>query len=153
MNLKHFLMSILAGLMVQMLAHTAVVAQEAPQEATRKVESGIEAYYKEHPEMRPQALRLARTQASDKAHTQGVCARPQYPQKALREEQQGTVELEFLIDLNGTVADSMIRKSSGFALLDAAAVKALSKCRFKPGMKDGKPARTWQWVSYDFSLK
>ncbi|MES2320051.1 MAG: energy transducer TonB [Pseudomonadota bacterium] len=115
--------------------------------------AGIEAYYKQHPEMRPEALRLAKTPVSGKAHAQGVCVRPEYPKKALREEHQGSVELEFLIDLDGSVADSMIRKSSGHALLDAAAVKALSKCKFRPGTKDGKPARTWQSVGYDFSLK
>jgi protein TonB len=81
-----------------------------------------------------------------------TCAKPDYPRNALRNEEQGTVRIQFLIDLDGRVADSKIDKSSGFRMLDAAAKKALSLCKFKPGTIDGKPQQSWTAVDYVWKL-
>jgi protein TonB len=80
------------------------------------------------------------------------CNKPTYPINSLRNEEQGTVRLQFLIDLNGQVADSKIVNSSGFRALDAAAKKALSLCRFEPGTIDGRPQQSWTVVSYVWKL-
>ena len=37
-------------------------------------------------------------------------------------------------------------------LLDKAAIKALSACKFKPGTKDGAVAQTWTKVDYSWKL-
>ncbi|MDB5749415.1 MAG: peptidase [Massilia sp.] len=80
------------------------------------------------------------------------CKKPEYPKEALARRVQGTVTLGFLIDTNGAVADTAIRKSSGDASLDEAARAAIAKCRFTPAVAGGKPARAWVPVQYVWSM-
>jgi len=80
------------------------------------------------------------------------CAKPEYPRNSLRDEEQGTVVLAFLIGIDGQVMDSRVEKSSGFKDLDKAARSALSVCRFKPGMIDGRPQQSWTKVHYVWKL-
>jgi protein TonB len=76
----------------------------------------------------------------------------EYPKASLMNEEQGTTSMSFLINADGSVADSKVDKSSGFKGLDKAAVKALTSCKFKPGSKDGAPAQTWTKVDYAWKL-
>ena len=75
-----------------------------------------------------------------------------YPKASLMNEEQGTVTMSFLVNADGSVADSKVEKSSGFKNLDKAAIKALSACKFKPGTKDGAAAQTWTKVDYAWKL-
>ena len=75
-----------------------------------------------------------------------------YPKASLMNEEQGTVTMSFLVNADGSVADSKIEKSSGFKNLDKAAIKGLSACKFKPGTKDGSAAQTWTKVDYAWKL-
>ena len=81
-----------------------------------------------------------------------TCAKPEYTPEALARRAQGTVSLRFLVDTDGSVADAQVMKSSGDRSLDEAARVAIAKCRFTPGMADGKPARAWVPVQYVWSL-
>ncbi|MET3130497.1 protein TonB [Oxalobacteraceae bacterium GrIS 1.11] len=83
----------------------------------------------------------------------GTCAKPEYPKSSLRNEEAGTVTLSFLIGVDGNVAGSKIVKSSGFRDLDKAAVNGISKCKFKPGMTDGKPEQAWMQMQYVWNLE
>ena len=76
----------------------------------------------------------------------------EYPKASLMNEEQGTVSMSFLINADGTVADSKLDKTSGFKNLDKAALKAISGCKFKPGTKNGAPAQTWTKVDYAWKL-
>jgi len=80
------------------------------------------------------------------------CDAPKYPKAALMNEEQGTVALMFLVPPDGHVADSKIEKSSGSKTLDKAALSAFSQCKFKPGMKDGKPDALWAKVEFSWKL-
>ncbi len=82
-----------------------------------------------------------------------ACEKPEYPAKSLRNEEQGTVILAFLIGLDGRVADSRIEKSSGSRELDRAAITGLSLCKFKPGTVDGKPEQSWTKMQYVWKLE
>lgn len=82
----------------------------------------------------------------------GTCAKPAWPKEALQNDQEGTVTLAFLIGTDGTVRGSKVTKSSGFPLLDLAAQDAISKCRFRPGTKDGVAVETWSPLQYVFKL-
>lgn len=75
-----------------------------------------------------------------------------YPKASLMNEEQGTVSMSFLVNADGSVADSKVEKSSGFKNLDKAAIKALTACKFKPGTKDGAAAQTWTKVDYAWKL-
>ena len=78
--------------------------------------------------------------------------RAEYPKASLMNEEQGVVSMSFLVNADGTVADSKLEKTSGFKNLDKAAIKAISACKFKPGTKDGQPAQTWTKVDYAWKL-
>ncbi|MET0855992.1 MAG: TonB family protein [Telluria sp.] len=82
-----------------------------------------------------------------------TCAKPEWPKASLRNEETGTVTLSFLIGADGRVADSKILKSSGFRDLDKAAVNGIGKCRFKPGLVDGKPEQAWMQMQYVWTLE
>lgn len=82
-----------------------------------------------------------------------TCAKPVWPKEALRKEQTGTVTLSFLIDADGNVSDSKLVKSSGYELLDNAALEGIRKCRFNPALVDGKPVAVWQQMQYVWTLE
>ena len=81
-----------------------------------------------------------------------ACRQPDYPPAAKRLGQTGTVVVKFLIDIDGSVADSAIETSSGYPRLDDAAREALALCSFKPGTVDGQPERSWAQVQYNWKL-
>jgi protein TonB len=77
-----------------------------------------------------------------------------YPPLARRREQQGEVQLRLLILANGTVGDVRIHKSSGFALLDAAAVESMSKARFSPAKNQaGRAVASWMIAPVRYVLE
>ena len=80
------------------------------------------------------------------------CAKPEWPKESLRNEQTGVVSFIFLINENGEVADAFVEKSSGHAALDQATLEAVGKCRFKPGIKDGKAVPAWMSMKYVWRL-
>lgn len=63
-----------------------------------------------------------------------------YPLLSVAQKEQGSVLLDFLVKPDGSIADVKVAKSSGFALLDGAAVDAAGqRWRFDPVMLEGKP--------------
>ncbi|MDI9336459.1 MAG: energy transducer TonB [Gammaproteobacteria bacterium] len=61
------------------------------------------------------------------------------------------VELEFSIDASGAISSGSVKKSTGIVDLDDRALKAISKCKFKPGMRDGNPVDGVAIVKFHFS--
>ncbi len=100
------------------------------------------------PAVRHNAVRTA--PVIDAAHS---CEKPEYPSASRRLEEEGTVVLRFLIDVDGRVLDSRVEKSSGFERLDQAARMALGKCKFKPGTVEGKPEQSWASLKYTWRLE
>ncbi len=78
---------------------------------------------------------------------------PRYPQAARRREYQGTVMLEVLVTEKGRVSNLWVFESSGYRLLDNAAVNAVKKWAFEPGMKNGIPIEMWVKVPVRFELE
>ena len=62
---------------------------------------------------------------------------PRYPYLARRQGQQGRVILRVLVSAAGKAKAIAIRRSSGYRLLDGAAVKAVRKWRFVPARMAG----------------
>jgi protein TonB len=59
---------------------------------------------------------------------------PDYPGMAQRNRYQGTVTVELMVDETGAVTSAKVQKSSGFPMLDEAALKVVkSRWRFPPG--------------------
>ena len=81
------------------------------------------------------------------------CSKPVWPAADLAAGHQGTVTLTFEIDANGKVLRSKVDNSSGHPALDQAALEGISKCKFNPGMADGKPVRSGMHMRYVWTLK
>jgi periplasmic protein TonB len=80
------------------------------------------------------------------------CTKPDYPARAARNGETGTVTLALLVGTDGRVASSRIQHSSGSRELDKAAVSALSMCKFKPAMTGGVPEQAWAQIAYVWTL-
>ena len=81
------------------------------------------------------------------------CEKPVYPSASRRAEEEGTVVLRFLIDVDGRVIESKVEASSGYNRLDDAAKNAMAKCQFKPATVDGKPEQSWASIKYTWRLE
>ena len=80
------------------------------------------------------------------------CAKPAYPAAALRNGDEGTVTLAFLIGKDGHVASAKVERTSGYRDLDRAAMQGLSMCAFKPGSIDGVAQESWARMQYAWRL-
>jgi protein TonB len=76
---------------------------------------------------------------------------PEYSDEARKARLQGRVELQLIVDEKGRPQNIRILKSLGLGL-DEEAIKAASKWRFKPGMKDGKPVPVVAFLDIGFHL-
>ena len=81
------------------------------------------------------------------------CPEPEYPSASRRLEEEGTVTLRFLINIDGKVVQSEIQSTSGYQRLDEAARQALSRCQFKAGTVDGRPEQSWASLKYVWKLQ
>ena len=60
------------------------------------------------------------------------CAGPAYPREALRYELQGITSLRFHLAPDGRVIGVQVARSSGWAMLDDAAIHTIQACKFTP---------------------
>jgi TonB family protein len=81
------------------------------------------------------------------------CTFPEYPRAAARNEETGTTTLEFLIRTDGTIAATLVKASSGSAVLDTAAQDALAQCRFKLRVPVAPKEELWQQMKYVWTLQ
>lgn len=64
----------------------------------------------------------------------GSFPEPKYPASALRNQYQGTVVIEFVVDETGRLTSLKVQKSSGFPILDDEALETVkNRWRFAPG--------------------
>jgi TonB family protein len=61
--------------------------------------------------------------------------------------------LNFLVDANGDVVQSVVENSSGHTRLDETARDALQRCKFNPAIQNGKPTFAWAPIEYVWSLR
>lgn len=78
---------------------------------------------------------------------------PDYPEPARRMEQQGTVLLRVLVAADGAVRRVEVGKSSGFDILDRAALETVrARWRFVPARRRAAAVESWVLVPIRFSL-
>ena len=63
---------------------------------------------------------------------------PQYPMRAARRNIEGWVKVEFTITESGTVKDAVVVESQPSDIFDQAALRAISKWKFKAKIIDGE---------------
>ncbi len=78
---------------------------------------------------------------------------PRYPAAARRRGQQGTVVLSVYVDVYGRVANLWLFESSGYRVLDIAALQAVRGWIFEPGRQGGTKVAMWVNVPVRFELK
>ena len=77
---------------------------------------------------------------------------PRYPEEARLLGIEGTVITGCVVDIDSTIALVEILQSSGYSILDNAAVDAAYQALFEPGMSGGEPVRVWVSIPYCFQL-
>ncbi len=78
---------------------------------------------------------------------------PEYPRLSARAGETGRVMVRVLIDAGGLPREVQVGRSSGFPRLDAAALAAVQKARFRPPTLNGQPVFGWANVPIDFGLE
>ncbi len=76
---------------------------------------------------------------------------PEYSEEARKAKYQGTVVLAIVVDETGKVTNIRVVRPLGMGL-DEKAIEAVSKWRFRPGYKDGKPVPVMANVEVNFRL-
>jgi TonB family protein len=78
-------------------------------------------------------------------------ADPRYPISLRRQGISGEAVVEFIVDEKGVTRNHTVIKATDPAF-GVAAIEALSRWKYKPGIKDGKAVRTRMRVPVVFSL-
>ena len=76
---------------------------------------------------------------------------PEYSEEARKAKWQGEVVLQIVVDEHGNPKDMRVTHSLGLGL-DQKAMEAVTKWRFTPGMKDGKPVPVIATIAVNFRL-
>ena len=82
----------------------------------------------------------------------GTRVAPTYPKRALRLKQEGVVYLRILISELGVTEKIIFAQKSQYALLNKAALKAVSQWKFQPSIIDGIATKTWIEVPVEFKI-
>jgi len=77
---------------------------------------------------------------------------PRYPEFAKRRGYEGKTLLSVEVLEDGTVGKIKVAESSGFDILDRAALRSVRKWRFYPGTRNGTKIRQWVMVPVRFEL-
>ncbi len=77
---------------------------------------------------------------------------PPYPRVARRRGYEGTVVLEVLVNRKGRVGELRVFSSSGYTLLDKAAMAAVEDWLFEPGRRGEESVAMWVRVPIRFVL-
>lgn len=76
-----------------------------------------------------------------------------YPAVSRRLGEEGDVIIAILVNVDGSVAEVKVEKSSGFQRLDEAAVTFYKKTKLLPATKGGQPIAAWKTLKVTWKLK
>lgn len=79
--------------------------------------------------------------------------KPRYPRKARRDGWEGTTLLRVLVDPDGAPGRVTVERTSGFDVLDEAAMKAVRRWRFHPARRGVAPLSSWVRIPVVFRLE
>lgn len=80
------------------------------------------------------------------------CPEPRYPLIARARGWQGTVDVGLSVLADGSVDSAALRRSSGYGVLDEAAIAVARRSRFAPPAASGLPAPLRGRIEYRFEL-
>lgn len=77
---------------------------------------------------------------------------PIYPPEAVKNKIEGKVTVKFFINANGDVTKSLVDKTSGYEILDSAAVDYTSGLKFIPAKAHNKPISIWFSLVFEYRI-
>ena len=78
--------------------------------------------------------------------------KPRYPELARKAGIEGTTVIKALVDIDGSIIEAEVLKSSGNQMLDQAALAAARKAKFTPAKQRDKYVRVWVSIPIKFRL-
>ena len=91
--------------------------------------------------------------AGDSQPTPAYQPKPPYPPFARRLGHEGRVVIRIQVLSSGAVAAASVERSSGYAVLDEAALATIKRWRFRPAQRGGKPVDATLNVPITFKLQ
>ena len=80
-----------------------------------------------------------------------IHAAMQEPEEVWKENKTGAAVVEARVNANGKILGTKIHKSSGYAGMDAEAMLAVARVRWKPARKNDRPVEAVVRVTVDFN--
>ncbi|HEX7319717.1 MAG TPA: TonB family protein [bacterium] len=77
---------------------------------------------------------------------------PRYPELAIKAGIEGMTVVKMLVDVDGSIVDVQVLKSSGNTMLDEAAIRAAKESRFTPAKQRDQCVRVWVSRPFKFAL-
>lgn len=78
--------------------------------------------------------------------------KPKYPRLAIEAGLEGTAWIAAHVDIDGSVIEARVYKSSTLIILDDAALEAALKNTFRPAIKNNQPIKLWVSYKVEFVL-
>lgn len=78
--------------------------------------------------------------------------RPRYPSAALRNNQEGWVDVQYTVNADGSVTNIQVTSAEPRHVFDNAAIDALRRAKFSPAMRDGAAVASQQQKRIEFKL-
>jgi periplasmic protein TonB len=78
--------------------------------------------------------------------------RPHYPVTALRNSQEGWVDVQYTVNVDGSVSNITVVSAEPRHVFDSAAIEALRRAKFSPAMRDGAAVASQQQKRIEFKL-
>ena len=130
------------------------VVEEKKEKTVKKVEKRDDSLALKKEEKSSQAPEEQPEEAYATARpSYGFTPRPGYPAVAIRRGYEGSVLLNVRVLPNGEPEEVTIFKSSGYKVLDKAALKAVKKWKFVPAQRGFKAVSSWVKVPIEFRLE
>lgn len=102
------------------------------------------------------ALTALKTRSSEDAEPSAQAIQnkpPSYPDESKRKGEQGRVVVNVMIDVHGRASNAAVHESSGYPLLDQAAIEAVQNWSFVPRRRNGVPEAMEHRVPINFVLQ
>jgi protein TonB len=81
-----------------------------------------------------------------------VKVQPEYPAAAKKRRTEGWVELQFMVGIDGVPKQIEVIRAQPAGMFDRAAIRAMSRWKFKPAERDGQPVEARAKTTVGFKL-
>jgi periplasmic protein TonB len=81
-----------------------------------------------------------------------VKVQPEYPAAAKKRRTEGWVELQFMVGIDGVPKQIEVIRAQPAGMFDRAAIRAMSRWKFKPAERDGQPVEARAKTKVGFKL-